>query len=288
MTRKPRRRSKGMRSLPTKAPLDALVDEVVRASCTFSSGADEARGGYKTISAICRSADRREPDLYRRCLEHTLVSHNWLQVLECHSLPLPEEAMDRARPSRGAFSVDDEAYFRERAQQGLYDANRFFSLHLVVLDNISGELLLVSISNTRTVQNLSELKAQLMAVGLVARGYLERQGYNLDIKSVRVAIVDPALSRSDVRNGIFAFNDMDQLFGTSNVGQALNFVATRFSQEIEQAIAKVMDPLAGSNRTPPTSTPPSGNGSPPAPLRNGTKPISIPVGLAKLKKVDGR
>lgn len=288
MTRKPRRRSKGMRSLPSKAPLDALVDEVVRASCTFSTGADEARSGYKAISAICRSADRREPDLYRRCLEHALLPHNWLQVLECHSLPLAEEAMDRVKRSTGAILTDDEAYFRERAQQGLYDTHRSFSLHLVVLDNTSGELLLVSISNSRTVPNLSELKAQLLAAGLVAPGYLERQGYDLDINEVRVVIVDPALTRSDVKNGIFTFNDIDQLFGTSNVGQALNFVATRFSQEIEQAIAKLMGPLAGSDRTPPTSTPPCGGGSTPAPLRNVSKPISIPVGLAKLKKGDGR
>src|SRR5690606_19809901 len=77
--------------------------------------------------------------------------------------------------------------------------------------------------------------------------WLYNQGYNLQIADVQIAIIDCSDGKSDPDHGIFALRDIDELFGTEGVADALNELRAELAQEVQRQLRETCFQVLGHN-----------------------------------------
>lgn len=209
------------------ALLDGLVAETMDAVRAAPRTRDTIYGDFSSIVSMARSVAYRESTLLERGLDRLLSAAPHLQVLKAHTpMPIVGAALELLKHNNwsalSALRLDSEVFYTSTYKPD----------HLVFNQN-TAELVIIDQKRNASLLSLPELRMRMMAAGLTAADWLYHQGYNLHIEHVQIAIVDCSDGKSNPDSGVFGLSDIDRLFRTEGVGQALMELRAELAQEVQ-------------------------------------------------------
>lgn len=83
---------------------------------------------------------------------------------------------------------------------------------------------------------LSALRRKMMAAALTAGDWLHTEGRVAGVSRVNIAIVDGSSERSDSADGIFALDEIGELIGVPDAGEAMGTLRANFARRVQSEI----------------------------------------------------
>lgn len=209
---------------------DGLVSETMEQVRASPRKRDEIFGEFSPIASMIRSVAYRESALLEKGLERKLSAIPHLHVLKVSAdMPIVEAALELLKhnpwSALSALRLDSEVYY-----EGTYKPD-----HLI-LDLNTAVLVILDQKRNAGLLSTKELRKRMMAAALTAADWLYHQGYNLQIEDVQIAIIDCSDGKSEPDRGIFALSDIDRLFGTEGVADALKELRAELAHEVQRQL----------------------------------------------------
>lgn len=228
-------------SVESAALLDGLVAETMRQVRAAPRTRDEMFGAFSSIASMIRSVAYRESALLEQGLVRMFSALPHLQVLKVPAaMPIVASALEVLKLNQfsefSALRLDSEVHYVDTYKPDHLILNRETATLFIVDQKRNAGLL------------TKELLRRMMAAALTATDWLYRQGYNLQIADVQIAIIDCSDGKSEPDHGIFALSDIDKLFGTEGVADALKELRAELAQEVQRQLRETCFQVLGQNR----------------------------------------
>jgi hypothetical protein len=87
-------------------------------------------------------------------------------------------------------------------------------------------------------RRLNALRNRMMAAALIAGDWLHLEGRVAGVTKVDVAIIDGSSERRDRSNGVFALDEIGELIGVPDAGEAMLELRARFASAVQQEVGR--------------------------------------------------
>ena len=228
--------------------LDLLVEKAIAA---VRSGADARPdavfGPFAELNAIVRAVTYHEGRLLEWGLARLCADNPALALMPSETaLPVVPAAMELLE--RNGWESLEGLRLRSEVH---YRASYVPDVFLVDTQNHAALILDVKRSLASYAERrLNALRKRMMAAALIAGDWLHVEGRMAGVSRVDIAIVDGSNSERDRAKGIFALDEVGELIGVKDAGQAMLALRAKFAcrvrRELEETCRRA---LARTHRT---------------------------------------
>ena len=234
------------------ALFDGLIDDAMTAIERGPNIPDQVLGRYAPLASLLRSVSFHEGRLLEKGLAVVAALHPDLQVLgKPLKLPLVEAAVQAI--STNSWDVLEGVCFD--ADMG---TDRTYKPDLVIVNRRTRKVLVIDLKRSLATYGdstrLADLKARMMAAGLILPDFLYKQHKRLSITDVDIAVIDGASRKSDHDQGIWKLTEIDDLLGLPGAAAAMERLRSTFGERVRALIERRALGALGLQRPPPTTS----------------------------------
>ena len=251
-------RSRSPKSYPTvpdlsgeHAPFDGLIDDVMTAIERGPHIPDQVLGCYAPMASLLRSVSFHEGRLLERGLAVIAAGHPDLEVLgKPLKLPLVEAAVQAI--SNNSWDVLKGVSFDCDMR-----TERTYTPDLIIVNRGTRRALVIDLKRSLAAygdSTLADLKARMMAAGLVLPDFLYKRHKRLSISHVDIAVIDGASHKSDHTQGIWKISELDDLLGLPGAAAAMERLRSTFGERVRALIERRALAALGLQKPSPTAS----------------------------------
>lgn len=215
------------------AAFDRLIDRAVVAICEGGSRVDPVFGPFAALNSLVRAVTYHEGCLLEEGMA-VLVSENpSLSLMPAETeLPIVPAALEILKRNDGAtlegIRLSSEVHHKAR-----------YTPDLFVVDHARHRALIIDVKRSLgsyPERRLKALRTRMMASALIAADWLHVEGKVAGVTEVRVAIIDGSSERHDPGTGIIALEEIGDLIGVSDAGEAMIGLRAKFASRVQAEI----------------------------------------------------
>ena len=234
------------------ALFDGLIDDAMTAIEKGPHIPDQVLGRYAPLASLLRSVSFHEGRLLERGLAAVAAGHPDLEVLgKPLKLPLVEAAVQAI--SNNSWDVLEGVCFDCDMR-----TERTYRPDLVIVSRRTRKALVIDLKRSLAAYGdsarLADLKARMMAAGLILPDFLYKQHKRLSITDVDIAVIDGASRTSDHDQGIWKLTELDDLLGLSGAAAAMERLRSTFGERVRALIERQALGALGLQKQQPTAS----------------------------------
>ena len=205
------------------ADFDVLIDRAITAIKAAGARADPVFGPFAELNSIVRAVTYHEGKLLEWGVAR-LATETALPVVSAAVELLKRNDWSELEGLR----LPSEVHYKKSYIPDLFLVDR--DRHLALLFDVKRSL--ASYAERR----LNALRRRMMAAALIAGDWLHIEGRVAGVARVDVAIIDGSSERRDQKNGVFALDEVGELIGVPDAGEAMLELRANFAQRVQAEV----------------------------------------------------
>jgi hypothetical protein len=225
------------RSDPLAARLDAdfevLIDRAIAAIRAAGARADPVFGAFAELNSIVRAVTYHEGKLLEWGVARLATENPALVLMPPETaLPIVPAALELLKRNDWVglegLRLRSEVHHATSYIPDLFLVDR--DRHLALLFDVKRSL--ASYAERR----LNALRRRMMAAALIAGDWLHIEGRVAGVSRVDVAIIDGSSERRDHKSGVFALDEVGDLIGVPDAGEAMLQLRAKFACRVQAEV----------------------------------------------------
>jgi len=215
------------------ADLAVLIERAVEAIRAAGDRDDPVFGPYADLNSLVRAVTYHEGKLLELGVARLAAENPALVLMPPETaLPIVPAAVEMLKRN------DWSALEGLRLRSEVHSRTSYVpDLFLVDRDRHSALILDVKRSLASYAERrLNALRGRMMAAALIAGDWLHIEGRVAGVSKVDVAIVDGSSERRDRVSGVFALDEVGELIGVADAGEAMLALRAKFALRVQQEV----------------------------------------------------
>jgi hypothetical protein len=215
------------------ADFAVLIERAVEAIRAAGDRDDPVFGPYADLNSLVRAVTYHEGKLLELGVARLAAENPALVLMPPETaLPIVPAAVEMLKrndwSSLEGLRLRSEVHSRTSYVPDLFlvDRNRHSALILDVKRSLA----------SYAERRLNALRGRMMAAALIAGDWLHIEGRVAGVSKVDVAIIDGSSERRDHANGVFALDEVGELIGVTNAGDAMLALRAKFALRVQQEV----------------------------------------------------
>jgi|GEM_PF-2664181 hypothetical protein len=214
-----------------EADFDILIDRAIAAILEGGNRDDPVFGPYAELNSVVRAVTYHEGKLLEQGLARLIAENPLLSLMPPETaLPIVPAAVEMLK--RNGWSalkgvrLSSEVHYRKT-----------YTPDLFIVDHFRHSALILDVKRTLgscPERRLNALRDRMMAAALIAADWLHTDGRVAGVTSVGIAIIDGSSERSDRATGIFALEEIGELIGIPDAGEAILELRAKFALRVQE------------------------------------------------------
>lgn len=215
------------------ADFEVLIDRAIAAIRAAGDRADPVFGAFAELNSIVRAVTYHEGKLLEWGMARLAAENPALVLMPPETaLPIVPAAVELLKRNDWigleGLRLRSEVHYKTSYIPDLFLVDR--DRHLALLFDVKRSL--VSYAERR----LNALRRRMMAAALIAGDWLHIEGRVAGVSRVDVAIIDGSSERRDQKNGVFALDEVGDLIGVADAGEAMLELRAKFAQRVQAEV----------------------------------------------------
>ena len=215
------------------ADFEVLIDRAIAAIRAAGDRADPVFGPFAELNSIVRAVTYHEGKLLEWGVSRLATENLSLVLMPPETaLPIVPAAVELLKRNDWVglegLRLRSEVHHATSSVPDLFLVDR--DRHLALLLDV--KLSLASYAERR----LNALRRRMMAAALIAGDWLHIEGRVAGVSQVDVAIIDGSSERRDQKNGVFALDEVGDLIGVPDAGEAMLGLRAKFAQRVQAEV----------------------------------------------------
>lgn len=215
------------------ADFDVLIDRAIAAIKAAGARADPVFGPFAELNSIVRAVTYHEGKLLEWGLSRLAGENPALVLMPPETaLPIVPAAVELLKRNDWVglegLRLRSEVHHATSYIPDLFLVDR--DRHLALLFDVKRSL--ASYAERR----LNALRRRMMATALIAGDWLHIEGRVAGVSRVDVAIIDGSSERRDQKSGVFALDEVGDLIGVPDAGEAMLALRAKFAQRVQAEV----------------------------------------------------
>jgi hypothetical protein len=215
------------------ADLAVLIERAIDAIRAAGDRDDCVFGPYADLNSLVRAVTYHEGKLLELGVARLAAENPALVLMPPETaLPIVPAAVEMLK--RNDWSALEGLRLRSEVHSR---ASYVPDLFLVDRDRHSALILDVKRSLASYAERrLNALRSRMMAAALIAGDWLHIEGRVAGVSKVDVAIIDGSSERRDRASGVFALDEVGELIGVADAGEAMLALRANFAHRVQQEV----------------------------------------------------
>ena len=215
------------------ADFDLLIEDAIGAILVVGERADQVFGPFAELNSLVRAVTYHEGKLLELGVARLASENPSLTLMPAETaLPIVPAAVEMLKrngwDALKGLRLRSEVHYRTT-----------YTPDLFIVDHAKHSALILDVKRslaTYQERRLVALRERMMAAALIAADWLHIEGRVAGVTSVEIAIIDGSSERRDRRSGIFALDEIGELIGVPDAGEALLQLRAKFAQRVQEEI----------------------------------------------------
>lgn len=215
------------------ADFDLLIEDAIGAILVAGERADQVFGPFAELNSLVRAVTYHEGKLLELGVARLASENPALTLMPGETaLPIVPAAAEMLKrngwDALKGIRLRSEVHYRTT-----------YTPDLFIVDHAKHSALILDVKRslaTYQERRLVALRERMMAAALIAADWLHIEGRVAGVTSVEIAIIDGSSERRDRRSGIFALDEIGELIGVPDAGEALLELRARFACRVQEEI----------------------------------------------------
>lgn len=215
------------------ADFEALIDRTIAAIRAAGARADPVFGPFAELNSIVRAVTYHEGKLLEWGVARLATENPALVLMPPETaLPIVPAAVELLKRNDWSelegLRLPSEVHYKTSYIPDLFLVDRH--RHLALLFDVKRSL--ASYAERR----LNALRRRMMAAALIAGDWLHIEGRVAGVSRVDVAIIDGSSERRDRKSGLFALDEVGDLIGVPDAGEAMLALRAKFACRVQAEV----------------------------------------------------
>jgi hypothetical protein len=216
-----------------EADFDVLIDRAIAAIRAAGDRADPVFGPFAELNSIVRAVTYHEGKLLEWGVARLATENPALVLMPPETaLPIVSAAVELLKRNDWSelegLRLPSEVHYKTSYIPDLFLVDR--DRQLALLFDVKRSL--ASYAERR----LNVLRRRMMAAALIAGDWLHIEGRVAGVSRVDVAIIDGSSERRDQKSGVFALDEVGDLIGLPDAGEAMLELRAKFAQRVQAEV----------------------------------------------------
>ncbi len=212
---------------------EVLIDRAIAAIRAAGDRADPVFGPFAELNSIVRAVTYHEGKLLEWGVAHLATENPALMMMPPETaLPIVPAAVELLKRNDWAglegLRLRSEVHHATSYIPDLFLVDR--DRHLALLFDVKRSL------TSYAERRLNVLRRRMMAAALIAGDWLHIEGRVAGVSRVDVAIIDGSSERRDQTSGVFALDEVGDLIGVPDAGEAMLQLRAKFAQRVQAEV----------------------------------------------------
>ncbi|WP_024849947.1 MULTISPECIES: hypothetical protein [unclassified Aminobacter] len=215
------------------ADFDLLIEDAIGTILVAGERADQVFGPFAELNSLVRAVTYHEGKLLALGVARLASENPALTLMPAETaLPIVPAAVEMLKrngwDALKGLRLRSEVHYRTT-----------YTPDLFIVDHAKHSALILDVKRslaTYQERRLVALRERMMAAALIAADWLHIEGRVAGVTSVEIAIIDGSSERRDRRSGIFALDEIGELIGVPDAGEALLELRANFAQRVQEEI----------------------------------------------------